>query len=147
MPRNLLRPLLIIIVVSDVGFVWLVWSFTGVSDPIFRVMAVMVPAVGAYAMYTVFSLTALSKTFATVEGNFLFVRRGDEDHGQVQVGLIDLAQPFDARCTFAGPTVANYRVTQDRQVVEFSVPMNGDGRAVREGLKLPWPPKLTSQGL
>jgi len=135
--------LLTVVAVSDIGFIWLVWSYTWLHDPLFWVMAIMVPVVGAYAMYIVLSLSAVSKTFATMEGNFLFVRRGDEEHDQVQVGVIDLAQPFDARCTFAGPSAANYRVKQDRQVVEFCVPLNSDGSAVREGLKLPWPPTLT----
>jgi hypothetical protein len=144
MPSQLFKTLLVVIAVSGIGFIWLVGSFTGVNNLLFWVMAVMVPAVGAYGMYAAFSLNAQSKTFATMEGNFLFVRRGDEEHGQVQVGIIDLAQPFEARCTFAGLSTANYQVKQDRQVVSFAVPMSGDGRAVREGLKLPWPPTLTS---
>ena len=51
MPPQLLRPLLIIIVVSDVGFIWLTWWFIGVSNPLFWVHGVlMMPAIGALAI-------------------------------------------------------------------------------------------------
>jgi hypothetical protein len=143
MPPQLFAALLIMIVAGGIGFVWLVWSFTGVSS-LWGVLVFTVFAVGSYAVYALFFVDALSKTFATMEGNLLFVRRGDEAHDQVQVGVIDLAEPFAARCTSCSTTVAEYRVKQNRQVVNFVVPMTSDGRVVREGLKLPWPPKLTS---
>lgn len=143
MQPQLFKALLIAIVAGGIGFVWLVWSFVGVS-PLSGVMTLLVFGVGSYAVYALFSLDAVSKTSATVEGNLLFVRRGDEEHDQVRLGVIDLAQPFEARCTYCSTTQATYRVKQKEQVVSFVVPMTSDGRIVRDGLKLPWPPKITS---
>jgi hypothetical protein len=128
--------ILTMIFVGGASFLWLIWpSRLGVSP----IWGVVVVGVSLYAVYAVISLQALSQTAATMEGNLLFVRRGDKE-----VGTVDLAQPFDARCIFSGPNVAHYRVRQNRQVVEFVVPMTSDGRLVQEGLKLPWPPKLSS---
>ena len=143
MQPQLFKALLIAIVAGGIGFVCLVWSFVGVS-PLSGVTTLLVFGVGSYAVYALFTLDAVSKTSATVEGNLLLVRRGDEEHDQVQLGVIDLAQPFEAQCTYCSTTQATYRVRQKGQAVSFVVPMTSDGRIVRDGLKLPWPPKITS---
>jgi hypothetical protein len=94
-PQPLLSPvvLLTVIFAGGAGFLWLVWpSRLGVS-PIWAVMAFALMLFGAYQVKAV---VAISKTVATMEGNLLFVRRGDEEHDQVPVGVIDLAEPFDA---------------------------------------------------
>ena len=125
---------LTLIFAGGAGFLWLVWpSRLGVSP----IWGVVVIGVSLYALSCVMSLQALAQTSVTMEGNLLFVRRGDDER------VIDLAQPFEARCLYGHPDGAEYRVKQNRQVVNFVVPMTSDGRIVREGLKLPWPPNLT----